>query len=69
MQNIQKMQNMKYMYKMQNMHYMQIWTPVAFVLLQHRNKGIRVLFHPGIALGFKRDQQKQFAEPDISIRS
>jgi hypothetical protein len=38
---------------------------VAFVLLQHRNKGARVLFHPGIGLGFNREQQKQYAEPDI----
>ncbi len=50
------------MYNMQNM---QTWTPVAFVLLQHRNKGTRVLFHPSIDLGFNREQQKQFAEPDI----
>ena len=44
---------------------MQTWTPVALVLLQHRNEGARVLFHPGIGLGFNREQQKQFAEPDI----
>ena len=44
---------------------MQTWTPVALVLLQHRNKGARVLFHAGIGLGFNREQQKQFAEPDI----
>jgi hypothetical protein len=50
---------------MQNMQNIQTWTPVAFVLLQHRNKGTRVLFHPGIGLGFNREQQKQFAEPDI----
>ena len=28
---------------MQNMKIMQAWTPVAFVLIQHRNKGTRVL--------------------------
>ncbi len=50
---------------MQNMQNMSTWTPVAFVLLQHRNKGTRVLFHPGICLGFNSEQQKQFAEPDI----
>jgi hypothetical protein len=50
------------MHKRQNM---QTWTPVAFVLFQHINKGTRVLFHPGISLGFNREQQKQFAEPDI----
>jgi hypothetical protein len=44
---------------------MQTWTPVAFVLLQHRNKDTRVLFHRGIGLGFNREQQNQFAEPDI----
>ena len=44
---------------------MQTWTPVAFVLLHHRNKGALVLFHPGIGLGFNREQQKQFAGPDI----
>ncbi len=59
------MHDMIYMYNMQNMQNMQIWTPVAFVLLQHRNKGTRVLFHPGIGLGFNREQQKQFVEPDI----
>ncbi len=40
------------MYNMQNMQYMETWMPVAFVLLQHRNKGTRVLFHPNIDLGF-----------------
>ena len=44
---------------------MQTWTPAAFVLLHHRNKGALVLFHPGIGLGFNRKQQKQFAEPDM----
>jgi hypothetical protein len=29
------------------------------------SKGTRVLFHPYIGLGFNREQQKQFAEPDI----
>jgi hypothetical protein len=53
------------MYNMKNMKNMQTWTPVAFVLLKHRNKGTRVLFHSGIGLGFHREQQKQFAEPDI----
>ena len=47
------------------MQNMSTWTPVAFVLLHHRNKGALVLFHPGIGLGFNREQQKQFAEPDI----
>ncbi len=56
---------MIYVHNMHNMHNMQTWTSVAFVLLQHRNKGARVLFHPGIGLGFNREQQKQFAEPDI----
>ncbi len=52
---------------MQNMKNMRTWTPVACVLLQHRNKGTgtRVLFHPSIGLGFNREQQNQFAEPDI----
>jgi hypothetical protein len=50
---------------MQNMKNMQTWTPVAFVVLQQRNKGTRVLFHPSIGLGFNRKQQKQYAEPDI----
>ncbi len=62
---MQNIQNMYYMYNMQNMQNMQTWTPVALVLLQHRNKGTRVLFHPGIGLGFNREQQKQFAEPYI----
>ena len=53
------------MYNMQNMQNIQTWTPVAFVLLQHRNKDTRVLSHPGIGFGFNREQQKQFAEPDI----
>jgi hypothetical protein len=53
------------MYNMQNMHNMQTWMHVAFVLLQHRNKGARVLFHPGIGLGFNREQQKPFAKQDI----
>jgi hypothetical protein len=44
-----------------------VWTPVAFVLLQRRNKGTRVLFYPGIGLGFNREQQKKFAEPEIII--
>ncbi len=65
MQNIQNMSNMIYMYNMQNMHNIQTWTPVALVLLQHKNKGARVLFHPGIGLGFNREQGKQFAGPDI----
>ncbi len=47
------------------MQNIQTWTPVALVLLQHRNKGARVLFHPSIGLGFNREQQKQFAEPHI----
>jgi hypothetical protein len=59
------MQNIHNMYNMQNMQDMQTWMPVAFVLLQHRNKGTRVLFLPGIVLGFNREQPKQFAEPDI----
>ncbi len=46
------------MYSMQNMQNMKTWTPVAFVRT-------RVHFHPGIGLGFNREQQKQFAEPDI----
>ncbi len=54
------------MYNMQNMQNMQTWTPVAFVLLRHINKGTRVPFHP-IGLSFNREQQKQFAEPDIII--
>ncbi len=54
-----------YMYNMQIMQNMQTWTPMSFVLLQHRNKGTRVLFHPGICLGFNREQQKQCAESDI----
>ncbi len=62
MQNMQNMQRIIFMYNMQNM---QTWTTVAFVLLHHRNKGALVLFHPGIGLGFNREQQKQFAEPDI----
>jgi hypothetical protein len=53
------------MYNMQDMN-LETWTPVAFVLLQPRNKGARVLFHPGISLGFNCEQLKQFAEPDIS---
>ena len=53
------------MQNMQNMQNMHTRTSAAFVLLQHRNKGTRVLFHPGIGLGFNREQQKQFAEPDI----
>jgi hypothetical protein len=65
MQNIQNMHNMISMYYMQNMQYMQTWTPVAFVLLQHRNKGTHVLVHPGIGLGFNCEQQKQFAGPDL----
>jgi hypothetical protein len=44
------------MYNMQNMQNMQTWTPVAFVLLQHRNKGTRVLFYPSIGLGFTCEQ-------------
>jgi hypothetical protein len=48
---------------MQNMQ--NVWTPVAFVL--QRNKGIRVLFYPGIGLAFNREQQKQFAEQEIII--
>ncbi len=47
------------------MQNMKTWTTVAFVLLQHRNKGTRVLFHPGICLGFNCEQQKQFTEPNI----
>jgi hypothetical protein len=66
MQNKQNMYNMIYMYNMQNMQNMKAWTAVASVLLQHKNKGARVLFHPGIGLGFNREQQKQFAEQDIS---
>jgi hypothetical protein len=50
---------------MKNMKNIQTWTPVAFVLLQHRNKGTRVLFHPGIGFGFNLELQKQFLEPDI----
>jgi hypothetical protein len=54
---------------MQNVQNMQTCTSVAFVLLQHRNKGTSVVFHPSIGpaigLGFNREQQKQFAEPDI----
>jgi hypothetical protein len=50
------------MLNMQNVH---TSTLVAFVLLQHRNKVTRMLFHPCISLGFNREQQKQFAEPDI----
>jgi hypothetical protein len=70
MQNIQiLLQNMLYMSDMQNIHNIQTWTPVAFALLQHRNKGTRVLFHPGIGLGFNREQQKQFAEPDKRLRT
>jgi hypothetical protein len=53
------------MQKMQNMQNVQTWTPVAYVPLQQRNKGPRVLFHPVIGLGFDREQQKRFAEPDI----
>ena len=73
MQNMQNMQSMMFMYNMQNMKNMQTWTPVAFVLLHHRNKGALVLFHPGIGLGFNREQQKQFAysiqNQILSIRS
>jgi hypothetical protein len=63
-----------FLYYMQNMQNMSNWTPVAFELLQHRydrNKGKCVLFYSGIGdemigLGFNnREQQKQFAEPDI----
>ncbi len=50
---------------MQNVKDMQTLTPVAFVFLQNRNKGTHVLSHPGIGLGFNREQQKQLAEPDI----
>ncbi len=53
------------MYNMHNMKNLQTWSPVTFVLLQHRNNGTHVLFHSGIGLGFNREQQKQFAEPDI----
>jgi hypothetical protein len=55
------------MYNMQNMKNMQTWTPVAFVLLQHRNKGTHVLIHPCISLGFNREQQKRFAETDYQF--
>ncbi len=41
---------MIYMYNMQNMQNVHTWTPVAFILLQHRNKVARVLFQPGIGL-------------------
>jgi hypothetical protein len=62
---------MIHMYIMQNMQEMQqnvqAWTSVAFVFLQQRNKGTRVIFHPGFGLGFNRQQQKEFAEPDIII--
>jgi hypothetical protein len=37
---------------------------MAFVPLAQK-KVTRVLFHPGIGLGFNREQQKQFVEPDI----
>jgi hypothetical protein len=64
------MQDMQNMYNMQNMKNMQTWTPVAFVPLQHRNKGTRVLSHPGISLGFNREQQKSNLQNQIlSIRS
>jgi hypothetical protein len=56
---------MIYIYNIQNMQNMQTWTCVAFVLIQHRNKDTRVLFHSGIGLGFNRGHQKQFAAPDI----
>ncbi len=67
MHNMQNIQNMLNMYNMQNVKNVLTWTHVAFVILQHRNKGTgtRVLFHPGIGLGFNREQQKQCAEPDI----
>ncbi len=51
---------MIYMYNMQNMQNVHTWTPVAFVLLQHRNNGTIVLFHPGMGPGFNREQQMQF---------
>jgi hypothetical protein len=50
---------------MQNVQNVHTWTLVAYILLQHRKKGTRVLFHPGIGLGFNREQQKQFAEPEF----
>jgi hypothetical protein len=62
MQNIQNMSNLVYMYNMQNMQNVHTWTPVAFVLLQHRNKVTRAFFHPVIGLGFNCEQQKQFAD-------
>jgi hypothetical protein len=52
---------------------MQTWTPVAILLLQHRNKGVRVLFHPGIGLGFNREQhcysRSNLQNQILSIRS
>jgi hypothetical protein len=51
---------------MENMENMHTRTSAAFVLLRHRNKGTCVLFRPSIGLGFNREQQKHFAEPDIN---
>ncbi len=56
---------MIYLYNVQNMQNVHTWTPVTLELLQNSPKVTRVLFHPGIGLGFNREQQKQFAEPDI----
>ncbi len=62
-----------YTYNMQNVQNVHTWTLVAFILLQHRKKGTRVLFPPGIGLGFNREQQKQFTvklqNQILSIRS
>jgi hypothetical protein len=59
---------MIYMYNMQNMQNMQTWTPVAFVLIQHRNKGTRqMLFHSGISLGFHQKHYRFGAKKRLRI--
>ncbi len=38
------------------------WFPVTFALLQHRNIGTFVFYHPGLSINF--EQEKKLAEPD-----
>jgi hypothetical protein len=58
MQNVQNMQTWR------GFHYL-LW-PFKLYSSSTETKGTHVLFHPGIGLGFNREQQKQFAEPDIT---
>jgi hypothetical protein len=57
------------MYNMQNVQNMQTWTPVAFVLLLHKNKGTRVLFIPVSVLVSIMNSNSNLQNQILSIRS